>query len=54
MATVSGFLATFLCKKVISHCMQLLTKPSGQFLFVIIPLTFAFSGGVYGKRNDGE
>lgn len=35
-------LSHFLCKKVIIDCLQLLSKPSDQFLFVIIPLAFAF------------
>lgn len=39
-----------MCKKVISHNLQLLSKPSDQFLFVIIPLTSAFSKDVYSKE----
>lgn len=41
-------LSHFLCKKV----MLLLSKPSDQFLFMIIPLAFAFSTDVYSKRID--
>lgn len=41
-------LSHFLCKKVI----LLLSKPSDQFLFMIIPLAFAFSTDVYSKRID--